>query len=238
MLIHFVFDILAILSSLLMGRYFKQRYQLTNPSGITNSDTKNYYLVALLVGLALGSVGLGTLNVYISGQSGIAKSILGGIVGAIIAAEIFKYFAGIKQSTGLYFVPGLIVLIGVGRIGCFLAGLPDFTYGIETNLPWGYDFGDGIKRHPVQLYETLTMFLLLIVLFSTYNKYKYFWLHYGFYTFIIVYATQRFCWEFLKPYSTIASSLNLFQWLCLALIVYAVVMIRYNTISNFRKSTT
>jgi phosphatidylglycerol---prolipoprotein diacylglyceryl transferase len=33
--------------------------------------------------------------------------------------------------------------------------LSDKTDGIATNLPWGVDFGDGISRHPTQLYEIL-----------------------------------------------------------------------------------
>ncbi len=43
----------------------------------------------------------------------------------------------------------------VGRIGCFLAGLHDGTYGVPTSLPWGVDFGDGIARHPTQVYDML-----------------------------------------------------------------------------------
>ena len=31
---------------------------------------------------------------------------------------------------------------GVGRIGCFLSGLPDGTYGLPSSLPWAIDLGD------------------------------------------------------------------------------------------------
>jgi len=41
----------------------------------------------------------------------------------------------------------------IGRVGCFLAGLEDDTYGIPTDLPWGVDLGDGVRRHPTQLYD-------------------------------------------------------------------------------------
>jgi phosphatidylglycerol:prolipoprotein diacylglycerol transferase len=45
---------------------------------------------------------------------------------------------------------------GIGRIGCFLSG--DGCYGIETNLPWGMSFPNGIdpifvRVHPTPLYE-------------------------------------------------------------------------------------
>lgn len=51
--------------------------------------------------------------------------------------------------------------MAVGRLGCFFAGLPDYTYGVPTDLPWGVNFGDGVPRHPVQLYESAAMLLFL-----------------------------------------------------------------------------
>ena len=41
------------------------------------------------------------------------------------------------------------------------AGLLDPTYGVASTLPWARDFGDGIARHPVQLYESASMALVL-----------------------------------------------------------------------------
>ncbi len=225
MLLHLIFDLLALLAGILLGLWFRHKYALVRPSGISGSSQHHYYLLALLFGLVVGSTLFGTLNLHLSGQTGIAKSMLGGIFGAIMAAEVFKYFAGIRQSTGLYFVPGLIMLIVIGRVGCFLAGLPDFTYGTETTLPWGVDFGDGIKRHPVQLYESLTMLGFLAVLLMRYTRNPGFWQAQGFYVFVLVYAGQRFAWEFIKPYSTVLYPFNLFQLLCLLLIGYAAWML-------------
>ena len=225
MLIHYIFDVLALFSGVLMSFWFRRKYGLQRPAGVTQESQHHYYLLALLVGLIAGSLLFGTLNLHCSGQTGVAKSLLGGVFGAIVVAEVFKYFAGIRQSTGLYFVPGLVVLIAVGRIGCFLAGLSDYTYGIETRLPWGVDFGDGLKRHPVQLYETFTMLAFLVVLLISYPKHAVFWQAQGFYVFVLVYAGQRFIWEFLKPYSTVFYPFNLFQLLCLLMLGYAAVML-------------
>jgi phosphatidylglycerol:prolipoprotein diacylglycerol transferase len=54
--------------------------------------------------------------------------------------------------------PAAAVGYGIGRIGCFLSG--DGCYGIETNLPWGMSFPNGIEPtppgvrvHPTPLYE-------------------------------------------------------------------------------------
>ena len=41
------------------------------------------------------------------------------------------------------------------------AGLPDRTYGTPTSLPWAVDLGDGVGRHPVQVYESASMALFL-----------------------------------------------------------------------------
>ena len=58
-----------------------------------------------------------------------------------------------RTSTGDAFVFPVLLGLMLGRVGCFVAGLADGTYGLPTGLPWGIDFGDGIARHPTQLYE-------------------------------------------------------------------------------------
>jgi prolipoprotein diacylglyceryltransferase len=154
---------------------------------------------------------------------------IGGIFGAIISGELFKYNAGIRQSTGLYFVPALAVLIIVGRVGCFYAGLNDYTYGIATPIAWAVDFGDHIPRHPVQLYESITLLIFLLILLASYPQHKLFWQRKGFFVFILIYAAQRFLWEFLKPYPTLISHLNLFHLLALCMMLYAIVMLKKQT---------
>jgi phosphatidylglycerol---prolipoprotein diacylglyceryl transferase len=54
--------------------------------------------------------------------------------------------------------PAAAIGYGIGRIGCFLSG--DGCYGIETKLPWGMSFPNGIEPtplgvrvHPTPLYE-------------------------------------------------------------------------------------
>lgn len=83
------------------------------------------------------------------------QSIVGGLLGGLLGVEIAKKLAGIRRSTGDQFVLPLVAGTAIGRIGCFLAGLHDGTYGSATALPWGVDFGDGIARHPTQVYDIL-----------------------------------------------------------------------------------
>ena len=93
------------------------------------------------------------------------KTIVGGLIGGWIAVELMKRYIGIERSTGDLFVVPLGIGIAVGRVGCFLTGLSDRTYGTATTFPWGVDFGDGIRRHPTQLYEALFLIGLAIGLY-------------------------------------------------------------------------
>jgi phosphatidylglycerol---prolipoprotein diacylglyceryl transferase len=125
------------------------------------------------------------------------KTVVGGLLGAIVGVEITKYYIGVKQSTGDAFVTPLIFGMMIGRVGCFLTGLDDRTYGTVTSLPWGVNFGDGLLRHPTPLYEILFL-LVLFGLIQFRSRYK---SRSGdmfkFYT--IGYLSFRFLIDFIKP---------------------------------------
>lgn len=87
------------------------------------------------------------------------KTIVGALLGGWAGVEIAKRLTGISSSTGDAMAIPILMGIAIGRVGCFFAGLSDDTYGVPTTLPWGYDYGDGVSRHPTQLYEIA--FLLL-----------------------------------------------------------------------------
>ena len=94
-----------------------------------------------------------------------------------------------------------------------------------TSVPWGRDFGDGITRHPVQLYEAAAMLAFLVLVLDRLARRDTFFLRNGFYLFTGFYALQRFAWEFLKPYAAVAGPLNIFHLAALGAILYASVMI-------------
>jgi phosphatidylglycerol---prolipoprotein diacylglyceryl transferase len=89
---------------------------------------------------------------------------VGGLIGGWIAVDLMKKYVGISESTGDLFAVPLAVGIAIGRIGCFLTGLSDKTYGTPTSLPWGVDFGDGARRHPTQLYEAVFLLGFAVLL--------------------------------------------------------------------------
>jgi prolipoprotein diacylglyceryltransferase len=101
-----------------------------------------------------------------------------------------------------------------------LAGLPDRTFGKPTTLPWRIDLGDGIARHPVQLYEILFLAALAALLARMRDAgaaregdlYR---------VFLIAYLAWRVAVDFLKP-EPVFAGLTSIQWTCAgALLWYA-----------------
>jgi len=185
------------------------------------------YAFALVAGAAAGGYAAGTANVWLSGDSGVARSIVGALAGGITAIELFKRARGISGSTGIIFVPAFCTSVAIGRWGCFYSGLTDHTHGAPTAGDWGHDFGDGVLRHPVQLYESAAMAAFLVYALAMLARRDPFFLRNGFYLMVLWYAAQRFCWEFLKPYAPLLGPLNLFHLICLGLIAYALVMMTH-----------
>ncbi|MDX1911806.1 MAG: prolipoprotein diacylglyceryl transferase, partial [Saprospiraceae bacterium] len=126
------------------------------------------------------------------------KTIVGGLLGGLIGVESTKKIIGVSTSSGDLMTYPLLFALMIGRIGCHLAGLTDGTHGIPADVPWAMDFGDGISRHPVNLYEVLFLAVLAFSLFLTEKKHP---LPNGrrFQVFMIAYLLWRFFLEWFKP---------------------------------------
>lgn len=227
MAVHLFFDVLAWGIAFLTRYWTGKRFDLQ--SAALPPQLRRRYALVLLLGAGNGALLCGSLNLWLQFPNALGHSVLGAIIGGIVMVELFKWRFGIKSSTGAVWALPIAVGIAVGRLGCFFAGLPDYTYGIPTALPWwGVDFGDGIARHPVQLYEAVAMLLFAVYAILALRHHKAAYLQTGFYSFALYYGCQRLLWEFLKPYAKLAFGLNLFQYLCLGLIAYALLMLRKN----------
>ena|SRR5688572_10378164 len=224
MLIHTIFDLAGWLTAALLG-ILVGRLKLLPPTASRTPFTDPGYFIALGLGALMGAIFVGSLNLNLAGTFALGHSIAGGIIGGIVGVELYKWTNGIRGSTGKGFVAPLAAGIAVGRLGCFFAGLPDYTYGIPTARPWGVDFGDGIPRHPVQLYESAAMLVFLVVYLAAVARGSKMFVRDGFYLFVLFYGVQRFLWEFLKPYPAVLGPLNVFHLLCLAMISYSLFMI-------------
>ncbi len=141
------------------------------------------------------------------------KTIVFGMVGGYLGVELVKAINQIRVKTGDSFAVPVAGAVAVGRLSCFVAGC---CHGVATNLPWGVDFGDGIHRHPTQLYEAGFHALMAIVLAQFQSR--------GMFRgqliklYLIAYMTYRFATEFLRPEPILASGLTGYQWACLVLI--------------------
>ena len=130
------------------------------------------------------------------------KTVAGGLLGGLIGVESVKKYLGIRTSSGDLMTFPLLLAIGIGRIGCHLAGMADGTQGLPTTLPWGVDFGDGIPRHPTALYEIMALMAIATGLLWAERKGP---LPNGwrFRFFMVGYLLWRLLVEFLKPGWTI-----------------------------------
>ncbi|HEX7692917.1 MAG TPA: prolipoprotein diacylglyceryl transferase family protein [Sphingomonas sp.] len=220
---HYIGDLAAWVTAFVGARWVYRRRPATVES--LARQTAPSYFVALALGAALGAWLLGSANTLRDVHPALSHSIAGALAGAIVAVELWKWLHGVRQSTGGPFVIPLALGVVVGRWGCLFAGLDDQTYGIPTGLPWGVDLGDGIARHPVQLYESLAMTGFLIVYWRALAAGRPWAQRHGFHAFVLAYAIQRFAWEFLKPYPTLIGPFNVFHIVMIGLGAYALIWI-------------
>jgi phosphatidylglycerol---prolipoprotein diacylglyceryl transferase len=221
-LVHTGFDALAWIAAALSYRWLTRGAAVKFPP-FPVADW--HYTAVLVFGAGVGAVSFGTANLWLSQQAGVARSIEGALAGGIVAVELYKRSAQIAVRTGARFALPLAVGVAIGRIGCYLAGLDDFTYGTPTTLPWGHDFGDGVARHPVQFYESAAMAAFAGVYAARALKNDRFVIENGFYLAVGYYGLQRFVWEFIKPYGSLIGPFTLFHILSVMIFLYGVIMI-------------
>jgi phosphatidylglycerol---prolipoprotein diacylglyceryl transferase len=214
---HFVLESLAYTIAF---RLALRRFKRDNIDGAQRS----LVIVGGLAGALLGSKGLAIVQHWDEWR-GVSmdllfqgKTIVGALLGALAGVELTKKIIGVKQSTGDAFAYPLIVGTAIGRVGCFLTGLSDRTYGVATSLPWGVDFGDGISRHPTQLYEV--GFMVGLLLFLRWRST--FAIRSGdlFRFYLICYLGFRVAIDFIKPDFHPWLGLSAIQVACLLGLVY------------------
>ena len=220
---HFVFELLAYAVGFQMYLWLRRRHG--DPIA---TATRWLIVAAAIVGAAAGSRALYWLEVptrilqhwhnpqFLLG----GKTIVGGLIGGLIAVEWTKRWLGLKTPAGDLFAMPLALGTAIGRVGCFLTGLSDGTYGSPTTLWTGVDFGDGIRRHPTQLYEIAFLLLLATILTRVRNHS----VRAGdqFRIFMVGYLAFRLLVDVLKPDPRLGLGLSSIQWACIAMLAYYV----------------
>ncbi|GAB0174508.1 MAG: hypothetical protein HHAS10_03870 [Candidatus Altimarinota bacterium] len=223
--------IVAFLVTWIFSKYILRKHEV--PDVFSSEEEKSEYMIFTIAGAMFFGVLISTFDgAMIPGRNPtegilLSKSIAGALFGGVITAELYKYYHKITQPTGILFLPGIVLGLGVGRIGAIVTGIRDFTYGLPTNLPWGMDFGDGVLRHPTMIYEMiLLMVFFTVFLLGLYSFSRKWWIQRGFYVFILVYFLYRFLVGFIQPYSHFWFGLSTYQVIAIPMILYGLYMLR------------
>lgn len=217
---HSVFEALAYLAAFQLYRRLRRRGGDSIPS-----LERWWVIAAAAVGALVGSKLLYLLvdpaetlaswrdPAYLMG----GKTIVGALIGGLVIVEWAKRQIGVRARTGDLFAVPLCLGIAIGRVGCFLTGLADRTYGVATALPWGVDFGDGVSRHPTQLYEI--GFVALVGSYLAFTAGRDRPAGDRFKLFMVAYLGFRLGVDFLKPGSTLGG-LSALQWASAAMLAF------------------
>lgn len=218
--IHLILEYLAFFTAFRYYVFLRKR-----STDLISKTNRLSIIIGAILGAFLGSRIMAIIEnpVFIQHSSSIitilnSKTIMGGLFGGLLGVELAKKKIGEKKSSGDLFVFPIILGIFIGRIGCFLSGIKEFTYGRETTFFIGMNLGDGLKRHPIALYELLFLFFLFVYLWKLRDKKMEQGLLFQY--FMIYYFAFRFCIEFLKPNVFFIFGLSSIQVLCLICMLY------------------
>jgi uncharacterized radical SAM superfamily Fe-S cluster-containing enzyme/prolipoprotein diacylglyceryltransferase len=190
-------------------------YRTRQPSGLSGRQTASLILGAFcggMIGAKLPFV-LADWHSLLDGTAWLhdGKTIMVGLMGGYLGVEIVEWRLGVQVRGDDFAVP-LAVAVAIGRLACFAGGC---CYGTVTSLPWGVDFGDGLPRHPSQLYESAFHLFAAVVLcqFRRRGMLQGRLLR----AYFVAYCLFRFLTEFIRPEPGLWLGLTGYQWAALVL---------------------
>lgn len=226
-LAHPVFETLGIFIGMRYYFYLKRK-----SAEKLSFNTSAAILIGATAGALFGSKLIGNLeNPYTLFEKLSLKeiwsnnTIVGGLAFGLIGVELAKKIVRHKKSTGDLIVFPLMLAIIIGRIGCFLTGIHEETYGVPTSFIFGMHLGDQYLRHPVALYEIVFLILLWIYLKRIEKQGKY-PSGFIFQLFMLSYFIFRFLLDFIKPRVEITGNLGTIQLVCMGVIIYYIYKIK------------
>lgn len=216
---HFIFETLAFFIGIRLYYFLKKK--IDDP---ISDENRLWILLGAMLGALIGSrvvailedpETINRLSLLVLYQS---KTIAGGLLGGLFGVELMKKIVGVKTASGDIYVIPIIIALFIGRIGCFSMGIDEPVFGKETTFFMGMDLGDGLKRHPVALYEMIYMVLLLVLFISI--RHRKMLNGDRFKLFMVLYFLYRFLIEFLKPYHPLFLNLSSIHWSALFILLY------------------
>jgi len=217
----------------LLGRHRLRQPHWAASTGMTPRDLEDllfYGALGVVLGGRLGYVLFYKPAYYLSHpleilavwQGGMAFH--GGLLGVIGATWLHCRLRGRAFWPVIDFVAPLVPIgLAAGRLGNFINGE---LWGRASSLPWAMVFpqaGDGVARHPSQLYQFAGEGVLLFALLWWYSsKPRAAGSVSG--VFLMGYGAMRFLAEFAREpdafLGTLALGLSMGQWLCLPMIAF------------------
>jgi phosphatidylglycerol:prolipoprotein diacylglycerol transferase len=227
-------DLVIYSYPLLMGLGWGVGHQIF----FSSSDLPHKFKQLLFWGLFLFSW-LGSKLLFVLNTKDIQASILteanfwtgGGFVfyGGFIFSLIFLlFYKQLKLPFNLKTLRALILAAifghAIGRLGCFLAGC---CFGHITDKWWGINI-DGVHRYPTQLLESLSLFMLGLLILKKVKD------SYALPVYLISYGVIRIFIEYLRgdDIRGIWGPLSPSQWISIALIFMGVRLISRNNFNS------
>lgn len=229
-----LFALTIAVGYLILSKMFRKENQ---PESLI--DTMLWYVVlAVVIGARLGHCLFYEPAYYLTADHWIEILYIrdGGLAshGAAIAILVAVYLVARKYRLAYwYLLDRLVIVVALGGLFIRTGNLMNSEiYGHATTLPWGFLFlrnGEVIPKHPTQIYEALSYFLLFLGLLAYYIKKD------GkpkegvlFSCFLIVCFGMRFLIEFVKENQELWEDdyvLNMGQMLSLPFVVTGLVLL-------------
>ena len=195
-----------------------------------------YMALGTVIGARLGHCLFYEPDFYLRNPVEILKIWKGGLAshGAAIGILLALYlFVRKYKKSFIWILDRIVVVVALGGALIRLGNLMNSEiYGIETSLPWGFVFirnHEIVPKHPTQIYEALTYFLVFGLLLWIYLKTR------GHFTdgtlfgwFLILVFGVRFFIEFIKedqvPFEE-GMKLNMGQWLSIPFVLLGILIL-------------
>jgi phosphatidylglycerol---prolipoprotein diacylglyceryl transferase len=149
------------------------------------------------------------------------RDLVFGVGGGYAGVEVARRIAGLHAEVTDGAVVPTALGLAVGRLGCYVAGC---CAGTPSNAAWAHDFGDGVLRHPTQLYELAFHVAAALVFWQLARGERLERQRAAAY--VVLYFAYRFATDFLRPGAPLYF-LTLDQWasllFALALVLYRLV---------------
>ncbi len=142
------------------------------------------------------------------------RSIAGALLLGFLAVEAAKPLLRYDLPPNDRFAVALPFSIAIGRIGCLVAGC---CRGAPYDGPLAIAYGDGVLRHPAQLYEAVFQLAAGYALLVLWRRKILFGRLFALY--LAAYGVFRFATEFIRDTAKPFGGLSAYQWMSIAMIV-------------------